>query len=342
MIFLPRDLSQHIFLIWKGSNAGFVNFRFFRFAASPKRIIRTAPAKPPEVPLIEAMAGLQMPVGTQCFLWRKSLLDRVPEKWRPGLFFGEDQEYYFRLLHEARGGIALDEPILFFYRRNRNGLCYRLRHDRRILDDSYIVYKSKVETALRYGDGNAVQEALSKRLRKQMRLAFRFGDLEYLARFLQLAELLTVSDKEKEGSVDDGIPFASAGIASVPPRGLTTFFPKVPENDRFPDARLWPRSSPLFTAAAFSGDEGVLSTLNTKDDGYREYGITIKAPDNEYVYNIPVAGPTLTTSFGSTPGSIRRFCYGGTDKKGTTLHVVLSHAQEPSRRRFFSIRESAH
>ncbi|MGI5831631.1 MAG: glycosyltransferase family 2 protein [Thermoguttaceae bacterium] len=194
----PEFIATYLPYLEKDPNLDFVNFRFFRFAASPKRIIRTAPAKPPEVPLIEAMAGLQMPVGTQCFLWRKSLLDRVPEKWRPGLFFGEDQEYYFRLLHEARGGIALDEPILFFYRRNRNGLCYRLRHDRRILDDSYIVYKSKVETALRYGDGNAVQEALSKRLRKQMRLAFRFGDLEYLARFLQLAELLTVSDKEKK------------------------------------------------------------------------------------------------------------------------------------------------
>ena len=176
----------------------FVNFRFLRFETSPQRVLRTSPRKPPDLSFVEAVAGLQMALGTQSFLWRKSFLDRVPEKWREDLMFGEDQEYYFRLLHEARKGVSFDEPILFYYRRNRSGICYRLKYDKRILADSYAMYKSKVETALRYGDGPRVHAALAAYIRKQMRLSLRFGDLEYLARFVRLSEALNLPPKEKK------------------------------------------------------------------------------------------------------------------------------------------------
>ena len=176
----------------------FVNFRFLRFEKDPKRVLRTSPKKPAGLSFVEAVAGLQMALGTQSFLWRKSLLGRVPEKWREDLMFGEDQEYYFRLLHEARKGVSFDEPILFYYRRNRGGICYRLKYDKRILADSYAMYKSKVETALRYGDGPRVHAALAAYIRKQMRLSLRFGDLEYLARFVQLSETLNLPPEEEK------------------------------------------------------------------------------------------------------------------------------------------------
>ncbi len=194
----PEFIAEYLPYLEKDPELDFVNFRSIRFRKSPEHVVRTSPPKPPGESFAEAMAGLNMPTGTQCFIWRKSILEAEPQKWREDLFFGEDQEYYFRLVHRARKGIALDEPILFYYRRNRNGLCYRFRYDPKILADSYKMHKSKAETVLRHQDSAAVQNALSKRLRKQMYLALRFGDFGYLARFIALADLLSASPQEKK------------------------------------------------------------------------------------------------------------------------------------------------
>lgn len=181
----------------KDPELDFVNFRYIRFQGSIDRVVRVSPPKPSEMTFIEAMAGMNMVVGTQYFIWRRSLIDAAARGWREDMLFGEDFEYYFRLVHRARRGLSVDDPILVYYRRNRQGICYRSRHDKTILKSLLELCKSLTETTLAFGDGPAVRSGVAKTIRKQIRETLRFGDLEYLAEFLGLADRLDLAPDDK-------------------------------------------------------------------------------------------------------------------------------------------------
>ena len=193
----PEFVETFVPYLEKNSGLDFVNFRYFRFQETIDHVIRVSPPKPAEMPFVEAMAGRRMAVGTQYFIWRKSLIDSVAKRWREDILFGEDFEYFFRLVHHARRGLSVNEPIPVYYRRNRIGISYRNRHNIIILKSLYELSKSLTETALAFGDNGAVQNALAKTIRRQMHVSLGFGNLEYLARFLQLAERLDLSPEEK-------------------------------------------------------------------------------------------------------------------------------------------------
>ncbi|MGI5831632.1 MAG: BNR-4 repeat-containing protein [Thermoguttaceae bacterium] len=92
---------------------------------------------------------------------------------------------------------------------------------------------------------------------------------------------------------------------------------------------LWPLFLSLFfftRPLLFSGDEGdPIRLLNTKDDGYRGiWYYNQKLPDNEYVYKYSGGLGTYPANhypFAVYAPEVHKtfFCYGGTDKKGTTL-----------------------
>ena len=176
----------------------FVNFRYIRFQGTVDRVIRVNPPKPPELSFVQAMAGMNMAVGTQYFIWRRSLIDKAGRGWCEDLRFGEDFEFYFRLIHYARRGLAVDEPVLVYYRRNRKGICYRSRHDRTILKSLLKMSESLAETALSFGDDPTVQNGVGRTIRKQIRETLRFGDLDYLAEFLRLADRLDIAPEDRK------------------------------------------------------------------------------------------------------------------------------------------------
>ncbi|MBO7707391.1 MAG: glycosyltransferase family 2 protein [Thermoguttaceae bacterium] len=194
----PEFAETFVPYLEKDPGLDFVHFRYIRFQGTVDRVVRVCCPKPPEMSFVEAMSGMSMAVGTQYFLWRRSLIDAAQKAWREDLHFGEDFEYYFRLIHYARRGLSVDDPILVYYRRNRRGICYRCRHEKTVLKSLLAMCQSLTETALSFGDDPAVQNGVGRTIRKQIRETLRFGDLEYLAEFLRLADRLDLAPGDRK------------------------------------------------------------------------------------------------------------------------------------------------
>lgn len=176
----------------------YLSLRIVRFDGRPDRVVRVSKPKSPDLTIPEAMAAMQIAQSTQCFIWRKSLLDRQSVLWREDLSFGEDKEFYFRLVHEARKGLSVDDPVLVFYRRNRGGICFHRRYDPQILADSCKFYRSMAEACLKRAGSERTQRYLTRYLQKGMRLALRFGDRHYADEFYRLAAPLAAFPKDRK------------------------------------------------------------------------------------------------------------------------------------------------
>lgn len=174
-----------------------LNVRLARFAGSPHRVVRRSRTMPADLTLFEAMAGSQVGQSTQNFLWRKSLLDRMSILWDERLTYGEDREFAFRAVAEARTAEAAHEPVLVYFRRNRRGLGFRQRFDRKKLENTLLIAESALRVACEKKVSQKTEIFLSRYLLGGMKLALSFGDRAAFRQFVALGRPLTAEGKDR-------------------------------------------------------------------------------------------------------------------------------------------------
>lgn len=185
----PDFIEAHLPKLENDDRLDFLLLRIAQFQTDPKRAVASK-RKPAGMTIPEAIASFSVEHGTECFLWRRSLLARQETLWREEMNFGEDREIGFRLAAASREGRMSEDPVSVFYRYHRRGLRSLKHSPNEKLTSMLTLYQSMKESAVRTGQSAETERFVAKYLWKGMRQSCRFNNRGFFRRFNALAEEL--------------------------------------------------------------------------------------------------------------------------------------------------------